>query len=123
MESVALGHGLGHTGIGLAKHGLVKRLAETLGGFLYLLVDFLVIFGELVLDEDIGAVTLLGVAVVNQGVVESVDMARCFPDCRVHENRGVDADDILMEEGHGLPPVAFDVVFELYAVLAVVVNG
>jgi len=28
-----------------------------------------------------------------------------------------------MEEGHGVPPVAFDIVFKFYAVLAVVVYG
>ncbi len=40
----------------------------------------------------------------------------------MHEDGGIDAYDVLVEAGHGLPPVVLDVVFELYAHLAIVVN-
>ncbi len=50
-------------------------------------------------------------------------MPGCFPDCGVHEDGGVDAYYVFVEERHGVPPVAFDVVFKFYAVLAVVVYG
>ena len=40
----------------------------------------------------------------------------------MHEDRGVDAHDILMQLDHRIPPVALDVVFQLHAVLSVVVH-
>ena len=46
-----------------------------------------------------------------------------FPDCGVHENGGIDADDVVVEHGHGLPPVAFYVVLEFHTVLGVVIHG
>jgi len=41
----------------------------------------------------------------------------------VHENGGVDPHNILIQAGHGLPPVAADIVFQLHPVLPVVLNG
>ena len=61
--------------------------------------------------------------IINQGVVEGVNVARGFPYGGVHEDGGVDAHDVLVQQSHGLPPIAFYVVFEFYAVLAVVVHG
>ena len=112
-----------YTGVGLAEHRLVEALAETLCGFCYLLVDFLVELRDFILNEDIGAITLFGILVVNQGVVERVNMARGLPDGRVHEDSRVDANDVVVEHGHSLPPIAFDIVLQLHAVLTVVING
>ena len=50
-------------------------------------------------------------------------MAGRFPDAGVHENGRVDAHDVLIEAGHGFPPVGLDVVFELDTHLAVIING
>ncbi len=123
MESVALGFDFSHTRACGQELLAVESLAEALGGFCGLFIDFFVELGKMVFDEHVGAVALLGVAVVDQRVVESVDMARCFPDCGVHEYRRIDAHDILVEQSHGIPPVALYVVLEFYAVLAVVVHG
>ena len=41
----------------------------------------------------------------------------------MHEDGRVDAHDILVEKRHSFPPVAFDVVFQFYAVLVVIVDG
>jgi len=41
----------------------------------------------------------------------------------VHEDGGVDAHDVLVEQHHALPPVLLDVVLQLYAVLAVVIDS
>ncbi len=123
MELVALALVFEHTRISLAEHCLVEALAEFPGGLGHLLVDFLVKLGDKVFNEHVGAVAFLGVAVVDQGVVEGVHVSGCLPDSGVHENRRVDAYDIVVEHRHRLPPVTLDVVLELYAVLAVVVDG
>jgi len=41
----------------------------------------------------------------------------------VHEDGGIDADDVLVHLHHGLPPVFADVLLQFHAVLAIVVNG
>ena len=123
MQRVALGLMLEHTGVGGAKLCLVEALAETLGGLSHLLGDFVVDFGYLVLDEHISAITLLRVLVVNQRVVERIHVARCLPDGRVHEDGRVDAHDVFVEQRHRVPPITFDIVFELNAVLTVVIHS
>ena len=65
MEFVALLLILEHAGIGLAEHRLVKLVAKTLSSLLTLLVHLLLDLGDLVLDEHVGAVALLAVAVVD----------------------------------------------------------
>ena len=49
-------------------------------------------------------------------------MARGLPDSGMHEDGRVNAYDIVVEQGHGVPPISLDVVFQLYTVLPVVVN-
>ena len=44
--------------------------------------------------EVVVAVALLALPAVDQRIVESADMARGDPDLRVHDDRGVDADDV-----------------------------
>ncbi len=41
----------------------------------------------------------------------------------MHEYRGVNPHDVLMQQGHRLPPIAFDIVLKLHPVLAVIVNS
>ena len=50
-------------------------------------------------------------------------MATGFPHQRVHEDGSVDTDDVLVEQYHRLPPVLFDIIFKLDAVLSIVVDG
>ena len=123
MYGIAFGCDLQHARRGGAVLRLVELLAETLARLVDLLLDFLVLAGEPILDEHVGAVTLLGILVVDQRVVESPHMPRSLPRTRVHENRGVDAHDILVEPDHRIPPVALDVVFQLDPVLPVIVHG
>ena len=59
VERVTLGFLLKDAGIGLAEKGFVKRVAETLAGFLNLFLDFVVKLRDGVLDKHVGAVTLL----------------------------------------------------------------
>ena len=76
MQGVALGSCFSHAAVGLQEHGFVETFAETLARFGHFLVYLLVVFRYLFLDEDVGAVALFAVAVVNQGVVEGVNVAR-----------------------------------------------
>ena len=122
MEGVALGLRLGHAGRRLQIFRLVEAVAEALAGLLDFLLDLLVVFSYLVLDEHIGTIALLRVAVVNQGVVEGIDVAGGLPDGGVHEDGRVNAHDVLVEQHHRLPPVLLDVVFQLYAHLAVIID-
>ncbi len=123
VELVALAGVVEDTGVGLAEHCLVKRVSEPLACLGDLLVDLFVKLGYRVLDEHVGAVTLLGVLVVDEGVVESINVPGGFPDSGVHENGGVNADDVVVEHCHRFPPVTLYVVLQLNAVLSVVVNG
>ena len=122
MQCIPLGLMLQHAAIGSAELSLVESLAETLASLLDLLVDLIFNLGELLLDEHIGTIALLRVAVVDERVVECIHMARSLPDCRVHEDGSIDAHDVLVELGHCLPPVALDIVLEFNTVLTVVID-
>ena len=123
MECVAFVDMFFDAFVGLFEEFLVEVVSEAFACFVEFLLYFLVVFSDLVLDEYVGAVSFLGVSVVDERVVESVDVSGCFPDGRVHEDAGVEADDVLVEHGHGFPPVFLDVIFEFDAVLSVVVDG
>ena len=45
------------------------------------------------------------------------------PQSGVHEDGGVDADNILVQQYHALPPVLLDIVLQLHAVLTVVIDS
>ena len=123
VESIAFFGDFEDASVGGAELLFVESFAEAFAGFGDFFFDFSVEFGEFLFDEDVGAVSFFGVAVVDEGVVEGVDVTGSFPNGGVHEDSGVDADDVFVEEGHSVPPVTFDVVFKFYAVLAVVVDS
>ena len=123
VQLVALLLVLQHARVCLAELSLVERLTEAFARLLHLFVYLLLIFCYLILYEHVGAVAFLRVAVVYERVIESVDMSRRLPYCRVHEYSGVDAHDVLVQEHHALPPVFLDIVFQFNTVLSVVVYG
>ena len=110
MNLVVLGLFAKHVRIGGAELSLVECLAEFLAAFLHLLVHLVLDFGEIVLDEYIGAVPLLGVLVVDKRIIEGTHMSGRFPNLRVHEDAGIDSHYILVEADHRVPPVLFDIV-------------
>ena len=110
-------------GIGLAELLLVEGVTKLLGGFLHLLVDLLLVFGDLILDEHIGTIAFLRVAVVDERVVESVDVTAGLPYGRVHEDGGVNAHDIVVKKHHAVPPVLLDIVFQFYTIWSVIIDG
>ena len=123
MKFLALFGYVGYAWIGLAEQSLIETVAETLTGlgnlFFYLVVEF----GYVFLDQDVGAIALLAVAVVDQRIIEGVHMSGCLPYSGMHENRGINTYDIFMKKGHGVPPIPFDIIFQLHAVLTIVING
>ena len=123
VQGVALLLMLEHTGVGGAELSLIKGVAKLLGGFLHLLVNLLLVLRNLVLDEVVGAITLLRVTVVDEGVVEGINVAAGLPHGGVHENSGVNADDVVVEQHHGVPPVFLDIVFQFNAVWSVIIDG
>jgi hypothetical protein len=100
-----------------------KSFGEALAAFLDLLGDLILVLGDVLLQQHVGTVALFAVLVVDQRVVESIHVAAGLPHSGVHEDSGVQTHDVLVELGHGLPPVAADVVLQLNAVRAVVVGG
>ena len=86
MHLVVLGLLAEHVGVGGAELGLVETLAEALAALLHFLIDLLLYLAEIVLDEDVGAVALLGILVVDERVVERAHVAGRLPDAGVHEN-------------------------------------
>ena len=108
-------------GVGCTELLLVERVPEFLAALGHFLLYFLLNLTKVILNEDIGPVTLFGVLIVNEGVVEGTYVAGCFPNAGMHKDGAVNAHDVLIEAGHCLPPVVLDVVFELYAHLAIVI--
>ena len=110
-------------GVGRAELGLVEGLAEFLASLCHLFFNLLFDFAQVILDQDIGAIAFFGIFVVDQRVVKGTHVAGSLPNAGVHEDGGIDPDDVLVQACHRLPPVIFDVVFELNAHLSVVIYG
>ena len=100
----------------------IKRLSETLGSFGNFFIDLIVVLCKLVFNQYIGTITLLGITVVNQRVIECVYVSGSLPDGGVHKDSGVDADNVFVQQHHALPPVLFNVVFQFYTHLTVVIH-
>jgi len=75
VQGIAFGLVFEHASVCGAELGFVEGFAEAFCGFGYLFCDFIIDFCNLVFDEHVGAVALLAVAVVDEGVVEGVDVA------------------------------------------------
>ena len=75
MQCVTLCHVFLYAGVGFAEKSFIEILAETLASLCDFLLNLVVHLGNLLLDQHIGAITLLGVAVVDQGIVEGIYMA------------------------------------------------
>ncbi len=110
-------------GVGCTELFLVEAVPEFLAALGHFLLYFLLNLAKIILNEDIGPIALFGVFIVNEGVVEGSYVAGCLPDAGVHEDGAVNAHDVLIQAGHGFPPVVLDVVFELYAHLAIVIDS
>ena len=101
----------------------IERLLEALTSLSHFLLDLLIVFCQLILDEHICTIALLRVAVVDEGIVECIDVAAGLPDGRMHEDGAVDAHDVLVEQHHGLPPILLDIVLQFNTILTVVIDG
>ena len=123
MQRVALGFGLSHTRACLEILLLIEAVAEALAGFLHFLLNLVVVLCNLVLNQYIGTITLLRVAVVDEGIVESIHVAAGLPNGGMHEDGRVDAHNVLVEQHHRFPPILLDIVFQLNTVLTVIING
>ena len=73
-----------------------------------------------VFDEVVRAVAGMAVFTVHERVGETADVAGRFPDFRVHEDGGVEADIVFVLLDEFLPPGTFDVVLQFDAEGAVV---
>ena len=126
---VALMHGIilclftEHVRIGCPELLLVEGLPEFAASLLHLLVHLLLDLCEIILDEHIRTISLLGVLVVDERVIESAYVTRCLPDLRMHENAGIDSHYILVEPGHRIPPIGLDVVLEFNTELSIVIDS
>ncbi len=68
-------------------------------------------------------VALLAVLVIYHGVAEVVYVAAGLPYRGVHKYGSIYAHNIFVHLRHTAPPVVADVLFELCAILSVVING
>ena len=71
----------------------------------------------------VGAEAEVAVAAFYEGVGEVLDVAAGDPGLGMHEDGGVQADDVIAPADHGMPPSLFDVAFKLDAEGAVVPSG
>ena len=114
---------LQYTRICCTELSLIKLISEAFLSLLYLFVDLLLVFGNLILYQHISTIALLRITVVNQGIVESIHMTRCLPYRRMHKDSRVDTHDIVVQQHHTLPPILLDIIFQFYTILSVVVYG
>ena len=68
----------------------------------------------------IGAETALARFAIDHRIAECVHMARRLPDRRVHDDAGIEADDVLALAGHRLPPGFAEVALQFGAQRAVI---
>ena len=123
MQRIAFSLVFQHTRIGAAEFCFIESISVFLGSLGYFLVYLFVVFGNLIFNQYIGTVALLGITVVNQRVIKSVHVSRSLPNGRMHENCRIDTYDVLMQQHHALPPVLFDIVFQFHTVLTVIIYG
>ena len=112
-----------HPRIGRFELLRVKSLAKPLGGFVDFFLYFILDFGTIVFDQNIGTVAFFRILVINQRIVKRINMTRGFPSGRVHKNGCVDPYDIVVQLHHGFPPIITNVFFEGHPVLTIVING
>ena len=123
VECIALLGEFAHAAVGGAEFGLIKGLFEALAPFGHFFLDLLVVFGDLVLDEHVGAVAFFRVLIVDERIVEGIDVSGSLPNGGMHKDGRIDAHDVFVEQRHSLPPILFDIVFQLNTELTIVVNG
>jgi len=112
-----------YTLICLPEFIFIERITKPLPGFFNLLIDLILYFSHMLFNKHIGPVPLLGILIVNKGIIECIHMPRSFPCGRVHENRRIDPYHIIIHQDETVPPVFLYVVFKLRTILAVIVNS
>src|SRR5215213_1321650 len=68
---------------------------------------------EPLLDEVVRTKAALARPAVNQRVIEALGMSRRLPNARMHQNAGIEPDDVPTLVDESAPPQLFDIAFEL----------
>ena len=123
IDAINLGLIFHHPRVGCAIHRRIKSLTKSLGSFVYFLVDFLSDFLLMILKQHIGAITLFAVFVVDHGITKPIHVTAGLPNLGVHKDGRINPNDVLIELGHGFPPILTQIVAQFNAVLAVIVNS
>ena len=123
MECIAFCTCFCHSWRSLQIFCLVETVTKAFSCFCHFLLNLLVVLCYLVFNEHICTITLLGIAVIDEWVVECIHVSGSFPDGRVHKDSGVDSHDILVHEHHALPPILLYIVLQFHTVLTIVVDS
>ena len=123
MNLVVFGLLAQHIRIGCTELCLVEGISELLATFLNLFIHLILNLGEIVLDQNIGAISLLGILIVDKRVVECAHVTGSLPNLRMHKDAGIDSNDILVKADHSVPPILLDIVLKFRTHLAVIING
>ncbi len=73
-----------------------------------------------ILNQLVGAETLMALLAVHQRVGKSAQVSGSHPGLRIHQNRTVHPDIIRMLLDKFLPPGALDIIFKLYSQITVI---
>ena len=123
MKSITFCLMFQHTSVGRAELSLIKAFSESFGSFRYFLIDFIVIFSQLIFNQYVGTIAFLGIFVVNQWVIECVNVSGSLPDSRMHKYGRVDPDNVFVQQHHAVPPVFLDIILQFNAHLTVVIHS
>ena len=77
----------------------------------------------MILEQHISAIALFAVLVVDHGITKPIHVTAGLPNLGVHKDGSINPNDVLIELGHGFPPVLTQIVAQFNAVLAVIVNS
>ena len=122
IDAINLGLVFHHPRVGCAIHRRIKSLTKSLGRFVHFLVDFLSDFLLMILEQHIRTITLLAVLVVDHRITKTIHVTAGLPHFGMHKNGRINPNDVLIELGHGFPPVLTQIIAQFNTVLTVIID-
>ena len=76
----------------------------------------------MILEQHIRTIALLAVFVVDHRVAKPIHVTAGLPHFGMHKDGCINPNDVLIELGHGFPPVLTQIIAQFNAVLTVIID-